>query len=63
MFYGCSSLTTAYVKAEYTDANYECYQMFNGCTATGATLHTTNATSWTGHMGGANWTAVGDWND
>ncbi|ADE83391.1 hypothetical protein PRMUPPPA20_20360 [Xylanibacter ruminicola] len=67
MFYGCSSLTTAYVKAAYTSLNHECYQMFDGCTATGAKLHTTttNKASWDALMPStwATWTAVGDWND
>ena len=63
MFDGCNKLTTAYVKAAYTTTNSECTDMLTGCTATGAVLHTTNATSWSGHMGGANWTAVGDWTD
>ena len=65
MFQGCTSLTTAYVKAAYTDFSGQCSYMFSSCTATGAKLHTTTANqgSWTGHMGGANWTAVGDWND
>ena len=66
MFYGCSSLTTAYVKAAYTSLNLECYQMFDGCTATGAKLHTTttNKASWDALMPStwATWTAVGDWN-
>ena len=69
MFQNCTSLTTAYVKAAYTDTNSECTNMFNGCTAAGAKLHTTtaNITSWADVMGSGHhwsaWTAVADWND
>ena len=65
MFEGCTKLTTAYVKAGY-DAN--CADMFKGCTATGAKLHTTsgNKSSWDNEMGSGKtwptWTAVDDWN-
>ena len=67
MFYGCTSLTTAYVKAAYTNtiSNVECDQMFYGCTATGAVLHTSsgNVSGWSGYMGsiGSNWSVVGDY--
>lgn len=67
MFQYCISLTKAYVKAAYTTTNAECTNMFEGCTATGAILHTTSAnqaswgtvilTTWT------TWTADADWTD
>lgn len=67
MFENCYSLTKAYVKAAYTTTNAECTDMFKGCTATGAILHTTSAnqaswgtvipTTW------ATWTADADWTD
>ena len=69
MFSGCTSLTSAYVKAAYTNVSDECYNMFYGCTATGATLHTTsgNKASWEGVMGTgktwSNWTVADDWQD
>lgn len=68
MFVGCTSLTTAYVKAAYTDSYDECKDMFDGCSAAGAVLHTTTANkdSWDGVMGSgkiwSTWTAVDDWN-
>ena len=67
MFYGCTSLTTAYVKAAYTNTNsgVECDQMFYGCAAAGAVLHTSsgNVSGWSGYMGsiGSNWSVVGDY--
>jgi len=69
MFYDCTSLTTAYVKAAYTITNYECLNMFANCTATGAKLHTTsdNKASWDSMMGSgktwATWTVDTDWTD
>ena len=67
MFNGCTSLTTAYVKAAYTNTNsgVECDQMFYGCAAAGAVLHTSsgNVSGWSGYMGsiGSNWSVVGDY--
>ena len=63
MFQGCTKLTTAYVKAGY-DTN--CADMFNGCTATGAKLHTTsgNYGSWDLAITGnswSNWTVEDDY--
>ena len=58
MFFSCNSLTTAYVKAAYTNANFECDQMFYGSEAAGAVLHTTaaNKASWDNVMGsGKTW--------
>ena len=69
MFYGCSSLTSAYVKAAYTGEYDECDQMFDGCTATGAVLHTTsdNKASWETKMGTgktwSNWSVADDWQE
>ena len=65
MFSGCTSLTSAYVKAAYINITAECDGMFGGCTATGATLHTTsgNKASWEGVMGTGNWTVADDWQD
>ncbi len=62
MFKNCTSLTTAYVKAA---KNLNCNDMFNGCTADGAVLHTTTAseTSWNTNKPGTNWTINPDWND
>ena len=67
MFFSCTSLTTAYVKAAYTDSYDECKDMFAGCSAAGAVLHTTTANkdSWDGAIsseGWSTWTAVDDWN-
>jgi hypothetical protein len=67
MFMGCSSLTNAYVKATYTDGDDECTFMFNDCTATGATLHTTSGSmdSWQTKMGTDwnNWSVDDEWKD
>ena len=69
MFSGCTSLTSAYVKAAYINETDECYDMFYGCTATGATLHTTSdyKASWEGVMGTGkeweNWTVADDWQE
>ena len=71
MFNGCTSLTNAYVKAAYTNTrgNFECRNMFKGCTATGAVLHTTpdNKASWEAVMGPdkewETWTVDEDWED
>ena len=71
MFHGCTALTNAYVKAAYKagDPAHECDNMFDGCTAAGAKLHTTtaNKASWDGVMGAtktwSTWTAAGDWTD
>jgi hypothetical protein len=57
------------VKAAFTTTDVACDNMFAGCTATGAKLHTTTANqgSWNNEMGSGKqwsfWTAVGDWND
>jgi hypothetical protein len=64
-----TGLTNAYVKAAYTTTNDECYNMFKGCEATGAKLHTTNdhKTSWEGVMGSgkdwSNWTVDNNWTE
>ena len=69
MFMGCSSLTNAYVKAAFTADDEECAYMFDECTATGATLHTTSGSmdSWQTKMGTGkdwdNWSVAGDWQD
>lgn len=69
MFDSCTSLTSAYVKATYTGGNGECTNMFKGCTATGAVLHTTsdNKASWEAKMGTGktweNWTVADDWQE
>ena len=72
MFNGCKNLTSAYVKAAYTytGENYECANMFDGCTATDAVLHTTPDDSkerWQNVMGTgktwSNWTVADDWQD
>lgn len=62
MFYNCKALTTAYVKAAYHSTN--CQFMFEGCTATGAKLHTTTANkgNWSSGVPG-NWTVADDWTD
>ena len=65
MFQNCSSLTKAYVKAAYDAGN--CADMFKGCTAAGAKLHTTSANkgSWSSAITSnswTTWTADGDWN-
>ena len=68
MFYNCTALINAYVKAPYKTTNGECYDMFSDCSATGAKLHTatTSKTSWNGVMGSGNpwnnWTVADDWN-
>ena len=67
MFEGCTSLTNAYVKTAYTTAYSECFDMFTGCAAAGAVLHTTatNKSSWDGVMGSGNpwnnWTVDNDY--
>ena len=66
MFKGCTSLTAAYVKAAYISGyGSATSDMFDGCTATGAVLHTTTASqsSWNTNKPGANWTINADWND
>jgi hypothetical protein len=68
MFNGCTSLTTAYVKAAYKTTNHECDNMFTGCTADGAKLHTTiaNKDGWIIAISNNNWstwTAANDWTD
>ena len=62
MFSGCTKLTAAYVKAAYDE--YDCWEMFNACTATGV-LHTAsgNQSSWEeaiSNNGWSTWTVVGD---
>lgn len=44
MFDGCTSLTKAYVKANFTLGNLECTSMFTSCSASGD-LYTDGATS------------------
>ena len=69
MFFNCTSLTNAYVKAAYRKVTAPCHNMFNGCTADGAFLHTTsgNMESWEDVMGTGktwpNWTVTDDWED
>ena len=69
MFSACASLTSAYVKAAYPGENNMCRDMFNGCTATDAVLHTTpdNKASWQDVMGTgktwSTWTVADDWQD
>lgn len=47
MFYGCTSLTKAYVKAAYTNTNNECDNMFTGCTdAATSTFYGDDAANW-----------------
>ena len=69
MFRRCTSLTNAYVKAAYVNGILECLDMFTGCSADGAKLHTTSdhKASWDNMMGSgktwSNWTADADWTD
>ena len=60
MFSNCTILNEAWVKADYKNDAYQCDFMFNGCTTEG-TLHTTNATSWSGKTGSL--TATNTWTD
>ena len=54
MFYQCTGLTTAYVKAAYTTTNDECSSMFTGCTNDNTcTLYTDG--SWTSCGDVSNW--------
>jgi hypothetical protein len=58
MFSGCTSLKEAWVKANVKVADYECYNMFDGCTnASTSQFHTGDSK--------ANWTAafpnLSDW--
>ena len=69
MFMSCTSLTNAYVKAAYIEESVECLSMFDGCTATGAVLHTTPGSkeSWEAKMGSgktwSTWSVADDWQD
>ena len=61
MFWNCTSLTKAYVMAEYKATDYECSYMFSGCTATGGTFYsetTGKADDWRSQFGFTSWTSA-----